>query len=77
MFRSKRSIVIPPANTGRAKSNKMAVIRTLQTKSGTNPQDIRTVRMFITVTIKLIAPRILLTPAICKLKIARSTPPDL
>jgi len=55
--------VIAPASTGRAKSRRIAVKRTDQTKRGVwshvSPGD----RMLIIVVIKLIAPRIDLTPA--------------
>jgi hypothetical protein len=65
--------VIAPANTGNDNNNKKAVIKTAHTNKGNllkyNPGHL----MFIIVTIKLIAPAIEDTPAICKLKIAIST----
>ena len=72
MFRSNSSMVIPPAKTGKASNRRKAVINTLQTKRG-----VFAPILFIlnTVVIKLIAPKILETPARCSLKIAISTPP--
>jgi len=52
----------------------MAVKKTLQTKRGTRSGVIGPF-MFIIVVKKLAEPRILLTPAKCRLKIARSTEP--
>lgn len=72
-FRSVRSIVIAPANTGSDSSNNATVITTAQTNRGTrsnrNPID----RIFITVVMKLIAPRMEEAPARCNEKIAKST----
>jgi hypothetical protein len=55
--------VIAPANTGRDRSRRIAVIRTDQTKRGVRSQVIPGVRILIIVVIKLIAPKIEDTPA--------------
>jgi hypothetical protein len=73
MFRSVRSIVIAPANTGSDRSRRIAVILTPQTNRGTDSKFIPLGRIFITVVMKLIDPRIEDTPAKCIEKIARST----
>lgn len=73
MFRSVRSIVIAPANTGRERRRRIAVIFTPQTNRGTDSKFIPLGRMFITVVMKLIEPRIDETPARCIEKMARST----
>ena len=65
----------PPANTGNDNNNKIAVINIAHTKSGNLCIDIPFVLMFKAVLIKLIAPNKELTPARCKLKIAKSTDP--
>ena len=65
--------MIPPAKTGNDKSNKIAVIKIDHTKSGKRCQNIPGARMLTIVVIKLIAPKILEIPAMCKLKIAQST----
>jgi hypothetical protein len=62
-----------PANTGRDRSNKIAVITTDQTNKGIRSRVIPLVRILIVVVIKFTAPRIEDTPARCKEKIARST----
>jgi hypothetical protein len=62
-----------PANTGNERSNKIAVIKTDHTNKGNRRKYIPGQRILIIVTIKLIAPAIEDTPAICKLNIARST----
>lgn len=72
-FRSVRSIVIAPAKTGRDSSKRIAVIKTAQTRRGIFIIVITFLRMFMTVVMKLIAPRIEEAPAICREKIARST----
>ena len=74
-FLSVKSIVIAPARTGRDKSNKKAVIKTDQTKSGSLCILKPGPRMLKIVVIKLIAPRMLEAPERCKLKIAKSTAP--
>jgi len=61
------------AKTGREKAKRKEVIRTDQTNKGTLDQDIPRVFMLKIVTIKLIAPKIEETPAMCKLKIPKST----
>lgn len=66
-------MVIAPANTGKDNSSKKAVMKTAQTKRGVRCIYIPGARMFITVVIKLTAPAIEETPAMCKLKIAKST----
>jgi hypothetical protein len=68
-------MVIAPANTGKDNNNKNAVINTAQTNNGILCIFIAGARIFITVVIKLIAPKIDDAPAKCKLKIARSTDP--
>lgn len=74
MFRSVRSIVIAPANTGREVINKTAVIATAQRNSGKESNLKETEeRALIIVLRKLIEPKMDLTPAKCKLKIAKST----
>jgi hypothetical protein len=72
-FRSVKSIVIAPASTGRDKRRSTAVIKTDQTNNGVALSLIPSIRMLIIVVIKLIAPRIELTPARCSLKIVKST----
>lgn len=62
-----------PANTGRDSKRSTAVRRTLQTKSGKSSAVTPSPRMLRIVVMKLTDPRILLTPAICKEKITRST----
>jgi len=55
--------VIAPARTGKANSNKNAVIKTDQTKRGSFSILWRQLRILIIVVIKLIAPRIDEIPA--------------
>jgi hypothetical protein len=55
--------VIAPANTGNDNNNKKAVIYTAQTKRGVRFAVIPGARIFVIVTIKLIAPKIEETPA--------------
>lgn len=62
-----------PASTGRDKRRRTAVILTAQTNKGTRSNRYPVLRIFITVEIKLTAPRIEEAPARCKLKIAMST----
>lgn len=62
-----------PASTGSDSSNKSAVINTAHTNSGIRAKDIEALRIFITVVMKLMAPRIEDTPARCSEKIAIST----
>jgi len=72
-LRSVNNIVIAAAKTGNDNNNKKAVIKTDQTKSGIRKYVNPRARIFVIVTIKLIAPIIDEAPAICKLKIAKST----
>jgi hypothetical protein len=64
-----------PAKTGSDSSNKNAVINTAQTNNGVRVAFIPGARMFVIVTIKLIAPKIDEIPAKCKENIAQSTAP--
>jgi len=72
-FLSVKSIVIPPAKTGKEITNKNAVTNKVQINNGRlcilTPGDL----ILNIVTIKFIAPAIEEAPAICKLKIAKST----
>jgi hypothetical protein len=72
-FRSISNIVIPPAKTGKAKSNKIAVIKTDHTNRGIFSKFNLGVRILIIVEIKLIAPRIEEIPATWREKIVKST----
>jgi len=72
-LRSINNIVIAPAKTGKDNNNKTAVINTDQTNKGTLYIGKPFVRIFKIVTIKLIAPKIELAPAKCKLNIPKST----
>jgi len=69
-----RSIVIPPANTGNDRTKRMAVKKTPQIKRGIFSQFIEGLRKLIIVQRKLILPPIDEAPAMCILKIAKSTP---
>jgi hypothetical protein len=62
-----------PANTGKARSKRTAVIRTDQTNKGILSSIIEEVRIFRIVEIKFVAPKIEETPAKCSEKIVRST----
>lgn len=73
MFRSVNNIVMPPARTGKDKSNKTAVINIDQTNKGNKNIFKPRQRILDIVTIKLIAPIIEEAPAMCKAKIAKST----
>ena len=64
-FLSVNNIVIAPAKTGNDNNNKNAVIYTAQTNNGVRFAVIPGARIFVIVTIKLIAPRIDETPAKC------------
>lgn len=68
-FRSVNNIVMAPAKTGMASKSRIAVSRTLQTKRGS----LSVTLILQMVVMKLIAPRILLIPAICREKIPKST----
>jgi len=72
-FRSVKSIVIAPANTGNDNNNKTAVIITDHTNKGIRSKFIIFDRIFIIVVIKLIAPKIEEIPAMCSEKIVKST----
>jgi hypothetical protein len=74
-FLSVRSIVIAPANTGRANNNKIAVTNIAHTNKGKLCNDIPLVFILRVVLMKLIAPNNEDTPAKCKLNIAKSTDP--
>lgn len=73
MLRSVNNMVIAPANTGRDRRRRMAVIITLHGKRGVLSDFCRRNREFIMVVIKFAAPRIELIPAKWREKIAMST----
>lgn len=73
ILRSVSNIVIAPAKTGRERRSRRAVILTAQIKSDKRSDNIPEGRILIVVEMKLIAPRIEEIPAMCKLKMARST----
>jgi len=77
MLRSNKSIVIPPAKTGKDKININPATKIHQTKSGIFSIEISLPRVFHIVHIKFRLLKIDLTPARCKLKIAKSTAPPL
>jgi hypothetical protein len=64
-FLSVNSIVIAPAKTGKESKSKNAVMKTAQTKSGVLLAVIPGALILVIVTMKLIAPKIELTPARC------------
>jgi len=64
-----------PASTGSDKRRRIAVNSTLQTKRGIRSNDIPSPRILMIVVMKFTAPRILLTPAIWREKILKSTEP--
>jgi hypothetical protein len=66
-------MVMAPANTGRANRRRTAVIKTDHTKRGIFSHEILGARILIIVEIKLIAPKMDETPAICREKIVKST----
>jgi hypothetical protein len=66
-------MVIAPANTGKDNNNKIAVIKTAQANKGIRSNNIPNTRKLPKVLIKFTAPKIDLTPAKCKEKIAKST----
>jgi len=74
-FRSVSNMVIAPARTGRERRRRIEVRSTLHTKSGTKSIRNPSPRIFMIVVIKFAEPRILLIPAMCKEKIAKSTAP--
>lgn len=55
--------MIAPANTGRERTSKIAVINTDQMNRGSRAKDMEDLRILIIVVIKLIAPRIEDAPA--------------
>jgi len=65
-LRSVNSIVIAPASTGKDNNNNQAVIQTAQTNKGVRLAVIPGARIFVIVTIKLIAPKIEEIPAKCR-----------
>ena len=72
-LRSVRSIVIPPARTGRDRRSSSTVNPTAHTKRGMRSRVIPSERMLMIVLIKLIAPRIEEAPAMWREKMAKST----
>jgi len=66
-------MVIAPASTGIANTNKKEVTNKDQVYKGRTCNVIPGARMFITVEIKFIAPKIEAAPERCKLKITKST----
>lgn len=72
-FRSVRSIVIAPASTGKDRRSKTAVINTDQGNIGIWSNIKPVTRRFITVVIKLTAPRMDEIPARWRLRMAVST----
>lgn len=62
-----------PASTGRERRRRTVVMTTAQTNSGTRSSRMPSDRIFATVVIKLIEPRIEDTPARWREKIAIST----
>jgi hypothetical protein len=72
-LRSVKSIVIPPARTGRESKRRRAVINIAQINKGINSIRSPFDRMLITVVIKFSAPKMDEIPARCSEKIARST----
>jgi len=72
-LRSVKSIVIAPARTGRESNRSRVVIITAHTKSGTFSGFMFLGRIFFTVDIKLIEPKIEEAPAKWREKIAMST----
>jgi len=70
-------MVIPPARTGRDKSNNTAVTKMAQPNKGTLCNTCPGIRIFIIVVMKFIAPNKDDIPARCNEKMARSTDPPL
>lgn len=66
-------MVIAPANTGRDRRRRTAVISTAQTNRGIRSNSMPKIRRFLIVEIKFTAPKIDLTPAKCREKMAKST----
>lgn len=65
--------MIAPAKTGKERSNSTAVIRTAHANRGIRSRIIPNTRRFPKVLIKFTAPKIELTPAKWREKIAKST----
>jgi hypothetical protein len=76
-FLSNRTIVIPPANTGRESNNNTAVTNIAQPNKGTLCNTCPGIRIFIIVVMKFIAPNMDEIPAKCNENMARSTDPPL
>jgi hypothetical protein len=72
-LRSVNTIVIPPANTGKDKRSKTAVITTAHPNKANLCNLIPGLLIFNIVVIKFIAPNKLLIPDKCKPNIAKST----
>lgn len=72
-LRSVNSIVMAPASTGSDSSNRTTVIKIDQTNKGMLSMLVFLDRMFRTVVMKLMAPKIEEAPAKCRLKMAIST----
>jgi len=72
-LRSVSNIVIAPAKTGRDSNNKTVVTKIDQTNKGVLFNVMPSIRMFMIVVIKLMAPRIEEAPAKCRLKMVKST----
>ena len=72
-LRSVSSIVIAPAKTGNDRSKRITVSVTAHTNRGIRSSRIPFHRIFTTVVMKLIAPRMEEAPARCNEKMARST----
>jgi len=64
-----------PASTGKDNNNKIAVTKTDQANKGTRSKSIPNTRRLPNVLMKFTAPKIDLTPAKCREKIAKSTDP--
>jgi len=76
-FLSVKTIVIPPASTGRESNNNTAVTKTAQPNKGTLCNTCPGIRIFIIVVMKFIAPNNEDIPAKCNEKMAKSTEPPL
>jgi len=64
-----------PAKTGKESNKSTAVIKTAHANKGIRSKSMPNTRRLPSVLIKLTAPKIDLTPAKCKEKIAKSTDP--
>ena len=65
--------MIAPASTGKVSNSNTAVTMTAQVNKGIRSNVNLGARILITVTMKLMAPRVELTPAKCSAKMAKST----